>query len=75
MPGIDGLSVIREAKRLKSDLPVIITTAYLSIEPQLKVLDLPHSGYIVKPLKLNSASSQDAFNLMIDLMNMKVTPV
>ena len=28
MPGIDGLSVIREAKRLKADLPVIIITGY-----------------------------------------------
>ena len=27
MPGLDGLSLIREAKRLKTDLPVIIITA------------------------------------------------
>src|SRR5438552_2921831 len=28
MPGVDGLTVIREARRLKSDLPVIIITGY-----------------------------------------------
>ena len=28
MPGMDGLTVIREAKRYKSDLPVIIITGY-----------------------------------------------
>src|ERR1700704_6153448 len=28
MPGIDGLTVIREAKRLKVDLPVIIITGF-----------------------------------------------
>jgi hypothetical protein len=29
------------------------------------------SGYITKPLKLNSPASMDAFNLMIDLINLK----
>src|SRR5471030_2312389 len=28
MPGVDGLTVIREARRLKADLPVIIITGY-----------------------------------------------
>src|SRR5258708_7028203 len=28
MPGVDGLTVIREARRLKADLPVIIITRY-----------------------------------------------
>jgi len=29
------------------------------------------SGYIIKPLKLNSPTAMDAFNLMIDLLNFK----
>ena len=29
MPGVDGLTVIREARRLKADIPVIIITGYL----------------------------------------------
>src|SRR5689334_18225733 len=28
MPGVDGLTVIREARRLKADIPVIIVTGY-----------------------------------------------
>ena len=40
------------------ELPVIITTAYMSIEPQLKVLDLPHSGYIVKPFRLDELGAR-----------------
>jgi two-component system response regulator YesN len=28
MPGVDGLSVIREARRLKADIPVIIITGF-----------------------------------------------
>mgnify|MGYP000856156025 CR=1 FL=1 len=34
MPIMDGLSMIREAKRYKSDLPVIIITTREAVEPQ-----------------------------------------
>ena len=34
-------------------LPVIITTAYVSVEPQLHVLDLAHSAYLIKPFDLD----------------------
>ena len=47
------IELLRRIRVSHPDLPVIITTAYLSIEPQLKVLDLPHSGYIVKPFRLD----------------------
>src|SRR4029077_13526760 len=30
MPGMDGLTVIREARRLKADLPVIVITGFSS---------------------------------------------
>ena len=53
LPDTDGIELLRRIRLSHPDLPVIITTAYLSIEPQLKVLDLPHSGYIVKPFRLD----------------------
>ena len=34
-------------------LPVIVTTAYLSMEPLMSVLDLSHSGYLVKPFDMD----------------------
>ena len=52
LPDTDGVELLRRIRAKQPNLPVIITTAYLSIEPQLKVLDLPHSGYIVKPFRL-----------------------
>jgi DNA-binding response OmpR family regulator len=52
LPDTDGVELLRRIRVSQPDLPVIITTAYMSIEPQLKVLDLPHSGYIVKPFRL-----------------------
>ncbi len=33
-------------------LAVIITSAYVSLEPQLAVLAIPHNGYLVKPFDL-----------------------
>ena len=53
---IDALAV-RQYPRLESSA-IIITTAYMSIEPQLKVLDLPHSGYIVKPFRLDELGAR-----------------
>jgi len=52
LPDTDGVELLRRIRVNLPNLPVIITTAYMSIEPQLKFLDLPHSGYIVKPFRL-----------------------
>lgn len=52
MPGLDGLSVIREAKRLKSDLPVIIITGYSSETAAIEAVNLGVSGYLTKPFRV-----------------------
>jgi DNA-binding response OmpR family regulator len=52
LPDTNGVELLQRIRQLAPSLPVIITTAYMSIEPQLKVLDLPHSGYIVKPFRV-----------------------
>src|SRR5262245_49363966 len=52
MPGIDGLSVIREAKRLKSDLTVIIITGYSTETAAIESLNLCVSGYLTKPFRV-----------------------
>jgi DNA-binding response OmpR family regulator len=58
LPDTDGIELLRRIRLSYPDLPVIITTAYLSLEPQLKVLDLPHSGYIVKPFRLDELGAR-----------------
>ncbi len=58
LPDTDGVELLRRIRRAQPGLPVIITTAYVSIEPQLKVLDLPHSGYIVKPFRLDELGAR-----------------
>ena len=52
MPGIDGLSVIREAKRLKADLPVIIITGYSTETAAIEAVNLGVSGYLTKPFRV-----------------------
>jgi len=52
LPGIDGLSVIREAKQLKPDLPVIIITGFSTEVSAIEAVDLGVSGYLTKPFRV-----------------------
>ena len=52
MPGLDGLSVIREAKRLKSNMPVIIITGYSTETAAIEAVNLGVSGYLTKPFRV-----------------------
>jgi excisionase family DNA binding protein len=51
MPGLDGLTVIREARRYKSDLPVIIITGYSTETAAIEAVNLGVSGYLTKPFR------------------------
>lgn len=53
LPDTDGVELLRRLREAVPDLPVIITTAYVSVEPQLRVLDLAHSAYLIKPFDLD----------------------
>ena len=53
LPDTDGIDLLRRLRAELPDLPVVITTAYLSVEPQLRVLNLSYNGYIVKPFDLD----------------------
>ena len=52
MPGVDGLTVIREARRLKSDLPVIIITGFSNEASAIEAVNLGVSGYLTKPFRV-----------------------
>jgi excisionase family DNA binding protein len=52
MPGIDGLTVVREAKRLKPTLPIIIITAYSTESSAIEAINLGVSGYLTKPFRI-----------------------
>ena len=46
MPGVDGLAVIREARRLKADIPVIIITGFSTEASAIEAVNLGVSGYL-----------------------------
>ncbi|HEY0873902.1 MAG TPA: response regulator [Vicinamibacterales bacterium] len=52
MPGVDGLNVIREARRLKADIPVIIVTGYSSEAAAIEAINLGVQGYLTKPFRV-----------------------
>jgi excisionase family DNA binding protein len=52
MPGLDGLTLIREARRLKADLPVIIITGFSTESSAIEAVNLGVSGYLTKPFRV-----------------------
>src|SRR2546421_2651070 len=51
MPGVDGLTVIRQARRLKADLPGIIITGFSNEASAIQAANLGVSGYLTKPVQ------------------------
>jgi CheY-like chemotaxis protein len=70
MNGLELLHTIRHHEEWKSLKCFIITTSDEKVDRRAADA-LGVSGYIIKPLKLSSPASMDAFNLMIDLINLK----
>jgi excisionase family DNA binding protein len=52
MPGVDGLGVIREARRLKADIPVLIVTGYSTEASAIEAINLGVQGYLTKPFRV-----------------------
>src|SRR2546428_10109695 len=52
MPGMDGLTVIREAKRYKADMPVIIITGFSTESSAIEAVNLGVAGYLTKPFRV-----------------------
>ena len=49
MPGVDGIELLRIAREKDPNLPVLILTAYPSVETAVESMKLGASDYIVKP--------------------------
>src|SRR5688572_15911137 len=48
MPGMDGLALIRQAKRLKASLPIIIITGFSTEASAIDAVNLGVVGYLTK---------------------------
>lgn len=52
MPAMDGLTLIREARRLQPNLKVIIITGYSTESSAIEAVNLGVVGYLVKPFRV-----------------------
>jgi len=51
MPGLDGIAVLEELKKLDDDLPVVMITAFASVETAISAMKRGAFDYITKPFK------------------------
>lgn len=49
MPGMDGLTLIREAQRINPELTAIVITGYSTESSAIEALNLGVAGYLTKP--------------------------
>jgi DNA-binding NtrC family response regulator len=52
MPGKDGVSLLHEVKRLRPEIPVILITAYGTIESAVNAMKEGAVDYLLKPIKM-----------------------
>jgi excisionase family DNA binding protein len=52
MPGMDGLTLIKQARSIKADLPIIIITGFSSESSAIEAVNLGVTGYLTKPFRV-----------------------
>jgi CheY-like chemotaxis protein len=58
MPGMDGLELLREVKRRRPDLPVMMVTAYGDDERQRRASELGAFEFLTKPVDFDRLKEQ-----------------
>jgi two-component system response regulator HydG len=56
MPGMDGVGLLREMRRLGLDVPVILMTAYASVPTAVEAMKLGAFDYIQKPFNADEVA-------------------
>ncbi len=57
MPGISGMDVLREAKRINPRIHVVMITAFATVESAVEAMKKGASDYISKPFKLHEVQN------------------
>ena len=52
MPGMDGLTLIKQARNMKANLPIIIITGFSSESSAIEAVNLGVTGYLTKPFRV-----------------------
>jgi CheY-like chemotaxis protein len=58
MPGMDGLALLREIKRTRPDLPVMMVTAYGDDERRRRAREYGAAEFITKPVDFDVLKAQ-----------------
>ncbi|HTP82415.1 MAG TPA: response regulator [Alphaproteobacteria bacterium] len=58
MPGMDGLTLLQEIKKLRPDLPVMMVTAYDDAERRQKAKDYGAVDFLTKPVDFDFLKAQ-----------------
>ena len=52
MPGMDGLTLIREVKQINANIPIIIITGFSTESSAIEAVNLGVAGYLTKPFRV-----------------------
>jgi excisionase family DNA binding protein len=69
MPGMDGLTLIRQVKRIRAELPVIIITGFSTESSAIEAVNLGVAGYLRKPFRVPEVLAAAAKALGIPALN------
>jgi two-component system, OmpR family, response regulator TctD len=58
LPGADGMTILRQLRRNRQDLPVLVTTAKAEINDKVSLLDLGADDYLVKPYDMRELEAR-----------------
>src|SRR5450759_254544 len=56
MPGMDGMEVLKEVKKINPEIAVVIITAYGTIETAVEAMKADAIDYIAKPIEFDEQS-------------------
>jgi two-component system, cell cycle response regulator DivK len=51
LPELDGISSMKEIKKIRKDIPIIAQTAYAMVEDKARLLKAGFDNYLSKPVK------------------------
>ena len=54
MPGMDGVEVLKVAKEMREDLPVLMMTAYATVETAVEAMKIGARDYLMKPFDIEA---------------------
>lgn len=60
MPGLDGMGLIRETRRLSPQLPIVVITAHSTEATAIDSVNLGVNGYLTKPFRITKILSTAA---------------